>query len=210
MTSIVLHGELKEKFRDQYDLDVQSPREAVRALCSLVPNFKNTLSVGNYFVYVQTKDEIYECDEETLSINLPGEIHIVPEIIGAKKGLGKIVAGLTLIAASLFLGPSIFSTILFNVGVTLTLQGASMMLAPKVKPSPSEERQESYITDGSDLNIQNGQVVPVIYGEVLADGFPISIDISDSEVNVVTEDTDFNLQVGSWTKTAYQIYENMP
>jgi hypothetical protein len=44
------------------------------------------------------------------------------------------------------------------------------------------------------LNIQNGSCVPLIYGEVLAAGFPISVDISDAETNLVTGDSTYTIQ----------------
>jgi predicted phage tail protein len=43
MANVFLHGELADKFNTQYQLNVQSPKEAVRALCVMVPKFKENI-----------------------------------------------------------------------------------------------------------------------------------------------------------------------
>jgi len=38
---IYLHGVLKQKFGEVYSLDVETPLEAVRALCCVIKDFKD-------------------------------------------------------------------------------------------------------------------------------------------------------------------------
>lgn len=44
--TVKLYGVLRKHFGREYLLDVQSPRDAVQALCSLVPGFEKFLATG--------------------------------------------------------------------------------------------------------------------------------------------------------------------
>jgi predicted phage tail protein len=228
MANVILHGELAEKFNNQYQLDVQSPKEAVRALCIMVPKFKETFAEGSYYVFVENREQI-NIDEDNFDLAINGDIHIMPEIVGAKKaGLGKVLAGIALIGLSVVTGGAAaaawavgastasinalaivgaISTISMNIGISLMLGGAASLLSPKQNNNASDvDKQQSYLFDGSDINIQNGSCVPLIYGEVLAAGFPISVDISDAETNLVTGDTTYDTSIGGFNYTDYQVY----
>jgi predicted phage tail protein len=229
MSRIILHGELAEKFNNEYRLNVKSPSEALRALCLMVPKFKETFAEGSYYIYIDDK-ELINIDEENFTFNSTGDIHFLPEIVGAKKhGLGKVLAGLALVALTFVPGVNVavlgaVSTIgldgaalmaaqglvmhtLFNVGMALALGGAAQMLAPKPKnDSTAAQKNQSFIFNGADLNIQNGSAVPIIVGEVLAAGFPISQEITDAETSVVTSDPTYNTSVGGWSQTEFQGY----
>ena len=226
MPRVILHGELAEKFNNEYRLDVASPKEAIRALCCLVPNFKNTFADGAYYIYVE-ENEIINIDESNIDFNSRGDIHIVPEVVGAKKGgLGKVLMGIALIGLAVFtagagagfavqafagIGLSGNAAItatglaisaMTNAGIALALGGAAQMLAPKVQNNTdAADKQQSYLFNGSDTNIANGSCVPLVYGRVLAAGYPITFDISNEETNNETADTTYNSATGGWKKT---------
>ncbi|MCL8303189.1 tail assembly protein, partial [Pseudomonas mosselii] len=44
--TVKLYGVLRKHFGREYLLDVQSPRDAVQALCILVPGFEKFLATG--------------------------------------------------------------------------------------------------------------------------------------------------------------------
>lgn len=229
MAKVVLHGELAEKFRDEYNLDVKSPNEAVRCLCLMVPGFKNTFKEGAYYLYVANDKDIFNIDEDNVRMSVPGDIHIMPEIVGSKKkGLGKALFGIALIGLAFvpgvnlaiasaaygitgsvgatFAAAGLIHSALVTVGLGLALGGASALLSPKVKASSDEDKNQSFLFHGSDVNIDNGSCVPIIYGEVLAGGFVISQEVQNADINVVTGDAGYDASIGGWTYTQYPTY----
>lgn len=231
MSVIKLYGELAEKFNDQYRLDVNSPHEAVRALSIMVPNFKNTFKEGGYYIYVESNEHV-NIDEDNFHLRIPGTIHILPEVVGAKKsGLGKVLLGIAMIAfvpvtgglsLSSFIGASaageaallgthaaattaigLANAAVTNLGWALAIGGAVSMLSPKVKNSSSSAEKEAsgVFSGGASATLANGVAVPLIYGEYLAVGQPVSFEISDAATNYVTSSTDYNTSVGGWNFT---------
>ena len=232
MSRVALHGELKEQFGPEFNLSVSTPGEAVRALCCMVPNFKQTLEKGSYFIFIED-DEHVNIDEENFHLSTSGTINIMPEIVGAKRGgLGKALMGIAMIGLSVFTAgaavPFIVSaagssgmsfmaaatlhglvtSTLMNVGIALALGGATQLLSPKVKnDGSSADREASGILGGQESTLANGACVPVVYGEVLAQGVPVSFEISDATTNYVTGDIGYNESVGGYNQIAVQIRE---
>ncbi len=100
---VKLYGELADKYGKDWTLDVNSPSEAVRALCANNPGFKSFLATSQdrgmgYKVmvgktYLESQDEIYDPSGRQ-------EIKIIPVVLGAKKdGLMAIFMGIALIAS---------------------------------------------------------------------------------------------------------------
>lgn len=229
MAKIVLHGELAEKFNNEYYLDVRSPNDAVRALCLMIPKFKDEFKEGAYYVYVANDNDIFNIEEDNIKMSIPGDIHIMPEMVGAKKkGLGKALMGIALIGLAFVPGVNLavasaafgatgsvgatfavaglVHSALITVGIGLALGGASALLSPKVKSGGDTSKNQSYLIHGSDVNIENGNCVPLIYGEVLAGGFPISQEIDNADINVVTGNSGYDTSIGGWNYTDYQVY----
>jgi predicted phage tail protein len=104
LKQIKLYGELAEEYGKDWLLDVNSPSEAVRALCANNPSFRNFLTSSDdrgvgYKVmvgktYIEAQEEIYEPSGRQ-------EIKIIPVVLGAKKdGLGAILLGIALVVAA--------------------------------------------------------------------------------------------------------------
>lgn len=226
MARVVLHGALKEKFNPEYNLSVQSAGEAIKALSFMVPGFKDAIMEGSYFVYAEDEEHI-NIDEDNFHLAVPGSIHIMPEVVGAKKkGLGKILLGVAMIGLT-FAGAGMFAfqaasaagmgvgaaaTVanistyaLMNVGIALTLGGATQLLSPKIKNSPDAEKDASGILQGQETTLANGSAVPLIYGEILAVGVPVSFEVSDATSNYVTNDPGYNSSVGGWDHIAIPV-----
>lgn len=227
MSRIILYGELAEKFNPEYNLDVTSTKEALRALCVMVPGFKQSFSEGSYYLYVKDKEHL-NIDEETLDLNISGTIHVIPEIIGAKQGgLGKVLLGIAMIGllfvpgvnvaigAALTSGFTVEASALgilavntyVNIGIALILGGATQLLSPKIKNSTDQSKNQSYLFNGASNTIENGSCVPLVYGEVLCGGYPISIEITNDETNYTTGDDTYNISIGGWNRTDYQVYQ---
>ncbi|WP_147112077.1 tail assembly protein [Tateyamaria sp. syn59] len=174
--TVYLHGALGEAFGLEFRLAIDSPAEAVRALCTMVDGFEAHMRDRYYQVFRgaeidgrdQTPQELHVvfADDET-------ELHIVPRAIGAKRrGLGKIILGSVLIAASFLIpGSTQFLTAVSDfaarTGVALALGGVSQMLAPTPSRANYEEREQPKSQlFGSAVNVTApGVAVPVLVGE---------------------------------------------
>lgn len=194
MITIVLSGALKKAFGKEYTLAVSSAKEAINALCLLVPNFREEFLKYDYLIYskIDNKKVYLETDEIDSSL-LVDKLYLVPKIQGAKsntqKGVGKLI-----VAAALFFvaGPQAtalmtkagataktvasVSSAIQNVSLFLALNGVSALLTPK--PPKDQESKESYFI-GSD-NTVSGVAVPLAYGEGFFDVLPVSVEISSS------------------------------
>jgi predicted phage tail protein len=145
------------------------------------------VKVGNYAV---DKDEIHHPIGQE-------DIHIVPVISGAGKGVGKILLGAALIAGAFMLGPTGFMTaeklttgvILAKsavyLGTSLVLSGVSEMLFPLPKPKEFKSEQDpqlSFSFSGTQNTSRAGTPVPIVYGEIVTGSVVISGAIDTQQV----------------------------
>lgn len=174
--TVYLHGALGETFGREIRLAIDSPAEAVRALCSMIKGFEAHITDRYYQVFRgaeidgrdQTPQELHAsfADDEA-------ELHIVPRPEGAKRqGLGKIILGAVLIAASFVIpggwaiaGKAV-SGIVAQAGVAMVLGGVSQMLAPQVSSDYENREQPKSALFSSAVNVTTpGVPVPVVVGE---------------------------------------------
>ena len=122
MKKVVLRGELGKQFGRVHHFDLNTPAEAIRALCANFEGFQLAL-IGSaergigYMVQVG-KDVIRPEEEMHNPTGQFEEISITPVLAGAGGGFGKIAAGIGLIALSFLLpGAGLFGTTsVFGVG----------------------------------------------------------------------------------------------
>lgn len=194
LRTIRLYGALGEQFGRVWRFDVKSPAEAVRALCSQLPGFRQYLqkhSAPGYRVLCDTQAR----GERELGLGTNADtIRLVPVVAGAGKGLGQIFLGAALIGASFFLptGPLISgfsfsaSSIAFSMGSSLLLGGIAQSLTKT--PSSSNESVEkpdnkpSYAFDGAVNTAAQGNPVPVCYGELIVGSQVISAGLTTEQV----------------------------
>lgn len=111
LKKVKLYGELGDKFGREWNLDINSASEAIRALDvnnkDFRPYMMNSEKNGIAYKvvvgksYLEEKDELYHPSGRQ-------EIKIIPVVLGAKKsGLGMIILGAVLIMAPIF-APSLF------------------------------------------------------------------------------------------------------
>jgi predicted phage tail protein len=194
MSNIYLYGHLAEKYgSDAYDLAIKNPAEGVKALCMMIPGFTQDIRDYNFQILVGDLEDPIDLDEESLNLITSRDIHIVPVVEGSKnKGLGKIIAGVALIAVVAFAGPlgigAIMGTTMLgttigamvaSVGFSMVLGGASMLLSSQAKAnlgdSPTDD-PNSIFASGSGTARQ-GSCIPLLLGEMYCDLTPISASI---------------------------------
>ena len=178
MKTVYLHGSLGECFGEAFELEVDSPAEAVRAL---------TANLGEPFL-AALRDGAFRVangDDELTVEALPmttgaATIHIEPVIAGAGD-VFKVIAGIALVATAFIapgLGATAFtvlgSTITYGnialFGIALTLSGVGGLLAPTPGVSDYGERERpdarpSFVFNGAVNTIEQGGPVPLVYGQ---------------------------------------------
>lgn len=204
MKTIKLTGRLSKEFCDEYVLDVQSPAEAVRALCTLVDGFEDAIREGEYRVTVLRDKADITIDEEALHLSFGDAtgMRIEPVVGGAKKGLGKIILGIALIGVAFWAAPAILgmqagaasaaqitiggisATKIASLGALMALQGASTLLTPTPTAPQSADQQESYLLDATGNLLEQGNPVAVVFGEAFVGSVVISAGITSDEMAI--------------------------
>ena len=155
MKKIVLRGELGKKFGRVHVYELNTPAEAIRALSANYEGFQQELSAAGergigYMVHVG-KDPMQSLDEIGNPTGRLEEISITPVLQGAGGGVGKIFAGIGLIAAAILLGPAGagflglgaggfltagVSSAVGYIGTSLILGGTAQLLSPSISDTP--------------------------------------------------------------------------
>lgn len=192
---IYLEGELADKFGKELNAEVSSVREAIMLIGANYPEFKSYL-VDSHHSGVGFAIDVAgtQIDEEGLLDNLQeGDITIVPVPAGSKSGFLKIVAAIIILYVTIQTGGAALAAMMGGGGVTwggaaalagmtlgmsLLSAGIQQLMAPD--PSVDEQGPQSYLFNGSEQNIIEGDPVPVLYGELRVPGRPISFAIANA------------------------------
>lgn len=233
MTHIKLMGELGEKFGAEWTSADSSMRDVLKLIDCQVEGFKEYLAdchTKNVQFSIQNGNELFEDEEDLWLPNLKDTVIITPVPVGSGKGLGKLIAGLLLLAALFFIpgfgaalttggattsgglfatgaaatggvmqagvvygtGTSVAAAIsagasltvpgmlVASLGVNLALMGLMEMSAPEAGDMTSDP---SFLFNGAGKNIEQGQPVPVLYGQMKIAGTPINEGFAPGTVN---------------------------
>ena len=201
LRKIKLYGELA-KFVGHKEFEVKAETLA-HAVSFLINNFEGVekyMSPKHY----QVKVGNYAVDESELAHPIGQEdIHFIPVIAGAGRGLGKILLGAALIGfvflsggASFslksgltfkegLLGSAFLNKSLAYVGGYLLLSGVSEMLFPMPQPPKFESEEDprlSFSFGGPQQTGRAGTPVPLVYGEIFTGSVVISGGIDTEQV----------------------------
>jgi predicted phage tail protein len=205
LRTIHLHGRLGKEFGPSYRFDVVTAGEALRALnCAFPKRFVQAISEGYYKVVRGDKRNGMQLDLDLINDLKLGmaDLHIIPVVKGAAsktaKGTTKIVLGAALVGGAIFMSGGVLATPLAAsgilsgttygtvaaIGLGLALSGASTLLT---KPaSPSTEASNALSVNGGNIGNsgQQGNAIPLIYGECLVGTTPIQVwsDVEDIDV----------------------------
>jgi len=201
LRKVYLHGALGEEFGREFELNVKTAGEAIRALSANFPQFLQRIREGAWHVVrgksVEKGMSLGEDDISTFNLGR-GDLHIMPAVAGSKNsgGLLKIILGAVLVgAAFLFTGGALAQPIMAGalggvtgtqlalVGVAVAVAGVSQLLAPEEESKDDDD--SSFTMAGPGNTYEQGQPVPLVYGEVYTGGVLISggIDIERMAAN---------------------------
>lgn len=187
MKTIRLHGWLGKKFGRTFKLVVNTPADAIRALCIQIPELRKALADDtNGFKCFAAKTNLGK-DELHFPISSKEIFHIVPVITGSKEGgVGQILLGIVLLAAAFFtMGTTLLGqgllyemvmTGLTTMGTSLVLGGIAQLLfaPPEVTSAEKPENKPSYNFNGAVNTVQQGNCVALLYGEMICGSQVIS------------------------------------
>lgn len=182
MKTLYLHGVLREKFGESYQLDVHDAKEAIRFLMAQVDGFKEELEKGDWHIIRGSLDSGDCINEENAYISLGNttDIHLVPSVDGAG-GLVDIITGVTLIAWNIAIG----NWAGVKSGWNKVTGGFSDLISgPKISDysgRSSTDERPSFLFDGATNTSTQGLPVPVIYGRVRTGSIVISAGLTSEE-----------------------------
>ena len=195
MRKVKLHGKLAEFIgHKEIDVNVSTVGQAVSFLIHNFPNLEQYMSpkyyqvkVGNYFI--NENEILYPIGQE--------DIHFIPVISGAGRGLGQILLGAALIGFAFAGGAGVFGAAfgknlgLFaftkKIGFALLLGGVSQLLFPVEQPKDfksEEDPKVSFNFSGVQNTSRAGTPVPIVYGEIFTGSVVISAAIDTNQVEV--------------------------
>ena len=201
LRKIKLYGELANFVgHKEFEVKVETLSHAVSFL---INNFAGIEEYMNP-KYYQVKVGNYSIDETEIHHPIGQEdIHFVPVIQGAGRGLGKILLGGALIALSFGVG-GVFANPLsfgakgfgfasaglgakaaFGIGAGLLLSGVSDMLFPVPKLPDFNSEQDPRISfnfSGTQQTTRAGTPVPLVYGEIFTGSVVISGAVDTEQV----------------------------
>ncbi len=178
LKTIKLYGILAKKFGKEFRLEVESTREAMRALCVQVPGFEKFMlhahEQGLEFAVFQGKQNISEAE---LDMSTSAKvIKVVPKVKGAG-GVVQTIIGAVLVvvgAVMVFTGVGApLGTALIGAGVGMMVGGIAMMLMPKIENQDQNQdgNKANKGFGGAVTTIAQGNPVPVLYGQREVGGF---------------------------------------
>lgn len=180
LKTIKLYGILAKKFGKEFQLDVASTREAMRALSMQIPGFEHFMlhahEQGIAFAVFQDK---YNIGESEIDMHTEANvIKVVPRVMGAG-GVIQTIVGAVLVVVGVLItigtlgGGAPLGAALIGAGVGMMVGGIAQMLMPKIESQ--DENQDGNRANkgfgGAVTTVAQGNPVPILYGEREIGGF---------------------------------------
>mgnify|MGYP003111486822 CR=1 FL=1 len=194
LRKLKLYGKLAEFIgHEEFEIKVANVSQAVSFLIHNFPQLEAYMNPK----YYQVKVGNYSINESELSYPIGQEdIHFIPVISGAGRGLGQILLGAVLIGFAFAGGAGFFgsafakNTGLFaftkKIGFALVLGGVSQLLFPVPEPQKFESEEDpklSFNFSGVQNTSRAGTPVPIVYGEIFTGSVVISAAIDTNQVD---------------------------
>lgn len=169
-----LYGVLGKKYGTDHKFSTRvagTVYEAVRMLEANFPGFKRDFKKYSYKI-ITDKGRLDHAQEACIEHNT-SVYHIIPVVHAAANGkaIGSLIAGVAIVALAWWnpLGwASATQMIIGGIGVSTALTGAAALIAPVQDYDQSEnpENRPSYIFRGGVNTVEQGNAIPIVYGEI--------------------------------------------
>lgn len=190
LTTVKLYGHLAQRFGKEFTFDIDTVGEAVCALSANLTGFRQYLvehSEPGYRVLIGDAP-VMEVAELGLALPVRRTVKIVPVVAGAGDGkaIGQILFGVVLVIAAFFTyGQSLWgfsaqavSSVSLSVGVMgvgMAATGISSLVTSVSGMEGEAKRSSNYGFSNGQDTIAQGLRVPIGYGRMLCEGFPVSV-----------------------------------
>lgn len=189
--TVRLYGVLGATFGREFKLAVSTPKEAVRALCVIVPGFERFMNTSKqrgltYAVFSGRRNLII--DELSMDEG-NADIRIAPVVVGSKRaGVFQTIFGAVLVAAAVFFTGGVgaaftaggWAGVAATTGAAMMVGGVVQMLSPQttgLASKQSADNQASYAFGGVTNTTAQGNPVGLMYGKRRIGGAVISAGI---------------------------------
>lgn len=183
MIKVVLHEVLGERFGSEYTLDATSPSEAVYALSKMLNGFEDFVRLNSFYIWI---DEV-NISEKSIALDVHSDsvVRIALHVQGAggNNGLWAVIAGVAILAVAWW-NPAGWAAggqlLAAGMGGALMMTGVASMLMPTMNMDTADEEgnRSSYGFGGAVTTTEQGNCVPVAYGECLCGGFVVAYRIT--------------------------------
>ena len=198
---VYLVGDIGDRFGRTHSVHADTYSDVMKCIEANNPTLKKYLleahEAGVGFT-LEIEGIAEEHEEDLLLPIKAGDITISAIPAGSKSGGAKIFAALVLaffvlplIGAGSFVGPGMTTMEGIGAAMATTAGKATAMLSLNLAmtgmqqlmaPDPSvDEGPENYLFNGSGQNIQEGDPVPLLYGELRVPGRPVSVYIRSGQ-----------------------------
>lgn len=190
LTTVKLYGHLGAAFGREFQFDIATVNEAVSALSANLPGFRAYLtehSEPGYRVIVDDRP-VMALEELGLCARPSGVIKIVPVVQGAGSGkaIGSIIVGVVLVVAAFFTaGQSLWglssatsgmiSSAAAGIGMSLIASGISGLMSSVPTGIESAKLSNNFGFSNAQDTIVQGVRIPIGYGRMLCEGYPVSV-----------------------------------
>lgn len=198
MKTIHLHGSLA-KFGKSFELAVNSPAMATRALCALLGHkFSQVIRNGRFHIVLgsmraKVKKDVGE--DEVLMGTSAKHIHIIPVVEGSSGAL-RVVIGVVMMVVGFYTG----QTWLIQLGAGMALGGVAAMLTPTPKtsgPASNVAQNASFLFNGAVNTVAQGGPIPIVYGRFRTGSTIISAGLETAEIPTADAGTGSPPSVGT-------------
>lgn len=189
--TVKLYGILGATFGREFKLAVATPKEAIRALCVIIPGFERFMNTSKqrgltYAIFSGKRNLI---NDELSMDECNADIRIAPVVVGSKRaGVLQTIFGAVLVAAAVFFTGGIgaaftaggWAGIAATTGAAMMVGGVVQMLSPQPAGLASKQdadNQASYAFGGVTNTAAQGNPVPLGYGRRRIGGAIISAGI---------------------------------
>jgi len=232
MRKVYLDGEMARKFGSEFTIKATSMAEVFRCLECNFPEMRQYLiechesSIG---FLCKEGDKGLQDEEELLLSLAEGDIYISPQPAGSKSGFGKILAAIAIVALVAvggaiiagggiqalggglsalkagFVASGIVGQIAVGVAINLALTGIQQLMAPDPSVDTPDTGEDSYLFQGAEQSILEGDPVPVLYGQLRVPGRSIGFEVRNKENTFTSSNYGGGTYGGRWWENAKEI-----
>lgn len=183
MKTIKLIGDIAEKYKQDWKLDVQTPAEALRAINANRPGFIQECDAGNYIaILVDLEDEDNTrqiTDENGLKPWGSEVLVVVPNVSGDASAAAAFVVGALFTAAAATSAAALIVYAIVYVIVSVAIAVALAAISSLISSTPdafganeleTPENKPSYLFNGVVNTARQGHRIPLLYGGPLLVG----------------------------------------